>query len=78
MKQDWGNQINPTMNGRDIWYWFGVERAESCWEIRVNPYHGIKARAQTSTVQRYDMGEWHAYEQTYTRTNLVEVHLDGQ
>ena len=36
--------------------WFGIKHAERCWEIRVNPYQGIRARARTSTVQRYDRG----------------------
>ena len=55
--------------------WFGVERAERCWEIIINPYQGIRARARTSTVQRYDRGEWHAHERTYTRKNKIEVRI---
>ena len=46
-----------------IQLWFGVECAEQCWETRVNPYQGIRARAWTSTVQIYGRGERHAYEQ---------------
>ena len=71
-------ELIPLWTVEDVRYWFGVERAERCWEIRVNPYQGISARARTSTVQRYDRGEWHVYEQTYMGTNLLEMHLDAQ
>ena len=67
------DKLIPLWMVEDVWYWFGVELAERCWVIRVNPYQGIRAHTQTSTFQRHDRGELHAYKRTYTRTDWIEV-----
>ena len=68
-------KVIPLWTVEDVRYWFGVKPAECCWEIRVNPYQGIRAPTRKSTVQRYNRWEWNEYKRMYTRTNKIEMRI---
>ena len=83
MKQDGGDQINPTMTGGGhlVLIWGQLYRTllgDNSKPLSHRNQGHAHGRAQSKDTYIYGWtyrGEWHAYEQTNTYTNEIEVRI---